>query len=313
MEPILMPENNQTHSRLPLVSVVIPVYNGENFVDACLDSIAAPTYRPLEIIVINDGSTDGSGARAENHRSKPAVITIPHSNLPSARNEGIRRARGDYIAFCDVDDLWMPPKLEKQAGKLSASPEIGLVFTAVATIGATAGKPKKRRSCRLELNFNTGDQFAILAQKSIIAPSSVMIRRTVLEKTGLFDEDLFSCEDWDLWLRIARSRSRMHRLDEPLTLYRRHGANMSKKVEVMHASRMRVLEKAFEGLAETPALLRLKNKALASAWFEAANSFYSSGDYGRFRATYKEARRYGHPLTSPKALRRFIRDRFRGK
>lgn len=309
METILPKEYDCPGIKNPLVSVIIPVYNGEKFIDACLDSIQQQTYRPIEIIVVNDGSTDTTALRAEGHGSKPVVVTTLNCHLSSARNTGIRRARGDYIAFCDVDDLWLPEKLEKQVGRLSASPDIGLVFTAVVIIGDSVDKQKKRHAGLLERKFNKGDQHAVLAQKNIIAPSSVVLRRSVLDRTGFFDESLFSCEDWDLWLRIAKNNIRMYRIGLPLTLYRRHGANMSKKIEVMHGSRMRVLEKAFEGLEETSGLLRLKNRALALAYFEAANGYYSSGDFRQFRDCYREARRYGQAWLSLKALRRFVKDR----
>jgi glycosyltransferase involved in cell wall biosynthesis len=295
------------------VSVVVPVYNGEQFVDSCLGSIAAQTYARVETIVVDDGSTDASAARAKNHASKPVVVSLPHGNLPSARNAGIRRASGDYIAFCDVDDLWRPEKLEKQVALLTARPEVGLVFTEVALFGNDPSALKKRRLGRFERAFNNGDQFEILLRKDIIAPSAVLVRRETIDKAGFFDEGLFSCEDWDLWLRIARLKIAMYRINELLTLYRRHGGGMTNKIDVLHRSRLQVLGKAFEGLAETPRMVSLKNRALALAFFEAANGFYSSGDFTRFRECYREARRHGHALLSPKALRRYLRDRIGGK
>jgi glycosyltransferase involved in cell wall biosynthesis len=296
-----------------LISIVIPVYNGEKYVVECLDSIVGQSYRPLEIIIVDDGSTDNSAKIAINHHAAPSVLKMPHANLPSARNAGIRSARGTYVAFCDVDDLWHPEKLAVQAKVLEEYPDIGFVFTAVAVFGTDPAKAKVRRPTRRELAFNRGDQFALLTERSIIAPSSVLVRKSALDKAGLFDENLESCEDWDLWLRTAEAGIHMHRINTPLTLYRRHQDNMSKKIEVMHRSRLLVLEKAFSGLPENAKTLSLKNRALAMAHFEAANSYYSAGNSQKFNECYNEARRYGPARLSPKALRRRFGEIFHGR
>jgi glycosyltransferase involved in cell wall biosynthesis len=300
-------------SSSPLISVVVPVYNGEKFVPECLDSIARQTYRPVEIVVVDDGSTDGSVRAAEGHPSAPVVLKTPHANLPSARNAGIRKAGGACIALCDIDDLWHPEKLARQALILENNPDIGLVFTAVATFGPDPARARARRPTGRELAFNRGNQFALLALRSIIAPSSVLVRKEVLNRIGPFDESLDSCEDYDLWLRLARAGVRMHRIAAPLTLYRRHGGNMSEKTDVMHRNRLKVLEKAFAGLPADAKTRALKNGALARAFYEAANCFYSAGDVKRFNECYAEGRRYGPALLSFKALRRRIREIVRGR
>lgn len=308
----MSPHNDSLPVNSPLVSVVVPVYNGERFVGECLDSLSAQTYRPLEIIIADDGSTDRSAEIAEQHTALPIVLREPHRCAPAVRNAGIRRATGEYVAFCDVDDLWTTDKIQKQVAIFEAQQEVGFVFTDYARVDAKGENLRYRKVGRLEKAFNKSDQFASLVLRNSVPTSTVMLRRSLFERIGFFDETMRIADDWDLWIRVAKSGTRMHRINEVLMHYRLHGQNISSKIETIHRDRLQVLTKAFDGLDDTPAVRRLKNRALALAYFEAANSLFSVGDRAQFRTFYREARRFGGPLLSPKAFRRRVKDMFHG-
>lgn len=113
----------------PLISCIVPVYNGERFLREALDSILAQTYRPLEIIAVDDGSTDGTAKVVEGYGSQIHYVWQPNTGPPAARDLGVSKAEGEFVAFLDADDLWHPEKLVRQMARFQARPELGLCFT----------------------------------------------------------------------------------------------------------------------------------------------------------------------------------------
>jgi glycosyltransferase involved in cell wall biosynthesis len=183
----------------PVVSVVIPTYNYGRFVTAAVDSVLAQTRPADEIIVIDDGSTDDTRDRLAGCRDRITYVYQANQGLPAARNTGIRAARGDLIAFLDSDDLWHPRKLEAQLAVLAGTPALGLVAAdSVAdfrgewpAVGDPAALPTRPVTLR------------DILVRSRFGPSSVLARRACFDAVGLFDPDLRSAEDRDMWLRIA--------------------------------------------------------------------------------------------------------------
>jgi glycosyltransferase involved in cell wall biosynthesis len=187
----------------PRVSVIVPAFNAARTIRDAVASVFAQTYRDFEVIVVDDGSTDGTCAALEAWRDRVSYVAQPNGGPGRARNTGIGRARGEFVAFLDADDLWLPHKLERQIEYFDAFPDAGLVHTAVCLGMADAGAlarataavahtPPRRIYCEL---FETRTEIHTL---------SVMVRRAVLDEVGGFDERReIHVEDWDLWLRIA--------------------------------------------------------------------------------------------------------------
>lgn len=211
----------------PLVSVVIPTYNRRESLLEAVQSALGQTYNHLEILVVDDGSTDGTrDLMAQRYRDNPAIRYLWQPNLEraAARNAGIRAARGEYIAFLDSDDRWSPRKTEMQVQRLDALPEVDVVACGLQFVDerGVAAEPFVRERVQ---GITCGDVFASLLYQNVLGtPSSVMVRRNALDGSGLFDTNpvLTSIEDWELWLRLAY-KARVEFIPEPLTLYRIRG------------------------------------------------------------------------------------------
>jgi hypothetical protein len=182
-----------------LISVIIPTYNRREMVQAAVQSVLAQTYRPLECIVVDDGSHDGT-FEALSARFKDSIRLIRQENrgVSAARNAGIARAKGQHIAFLDSDDVWKPKKLEKQAAFLAEHPECLICQTTEIWIRKGRRVNPKKEHLKIE-----GDIFGPSLARCMITPSSVLLRRKLLDETGAFDEAFPVCEDYDLWLRVA--------------------------------------------------------------------------------------------------------------
>lgn len=189
------------------VDVIIPVHNGARFIDRCLESVVGQSIAVNKIFVVNDGSTDPTQLILESwveRDSRVRPIKLPKSGVNAARNEGIRQSVADFVAFLDIDDVWMPRKLELQLKVFrDATDSLGLVYGGQLIINEVGNKidgvGKNEPVMRGELYQ------ALLHEGNLItgSASNVMIRRDVLYDVGLFDESLTFGEDWDMWIRIA--------------------------------------------------------------------------------------------------------------
>ncbi len=183
----------------PKVSVIIPTYNRLPMVREAVESVLAQDFEDFELIVVDDGSTDGTAEAIRGYGGRVRLIEHPHNRgVSAARNTGILHSRGKYIAFLDSDDLWVKGKLKIQVNFLDENPQYPLCYT--DEIWIRKGKrvnPMKKHS------KYSGWIFEKCLPLCIISPSSVMIRRTLFKKVGLFDEALPVCEDYDFWLRVS--------------------------------------------------------------------------------------------------------------
>jgi glycosyltransferase involved in cell wall biosynthesis len=199
-----------------MISVIIPTYNSGVFIGEAIQSVLRQTCTDYEIIVIDDGSTDNTGGIIENNFPQVRYFYIPNQGAASARNYGIRRARGEFIAFLDADDLWLPEKLEKQLKVFDADQELMLVFTEHRVFDTTGFRKttfvKKERLMK-------GDVVKNIFFYSHLTTSTVMVRRHAFQEVGFFEENLIAAEDDNLWMRIAL-KFRIHLLDEMLVNYR---------------------------------------------------------------------------------------------
>ena len=219
------------------VSVIIPAYNAEAFICESVNSALAQTYRAVEVIVVNDGSTDRTMDRLREFGARIRVHQQPNMGLPSARNAGVNLATGSWVAFLDADDLWMPEKIERQLA-CSNSP---MRYTDRLNFGARGDLPELQS---LVTPMYEGDLFLLLLLRgNFITVSSVLLRRDVFHEMGGFSTDLRSVEDMDLWLRIAE-RYPISLCPEPLVSYRFHPGGMSRNYVVMGRERRRVTARA---------------------------------------------------------------------
>jgi glycosyltransferase involved in cell wall biosynthesis len=203
------------------ISVVIPAYNAERFLPRCLKSVFAQTLKPVEVIVVDDGSTDQTAAIAA---SLGATVFIQaNSGVAAARNYGIQNASGDWIALLDADDLWAPEKLERQVACIR--PETVLVYTG-ARIFDDHGIHSE------QLAVDPAAARMMLRQYNPILTSSAILKREAFVKIGGFRKGLDTCEDWEMWFRM-QSQGQFEAVPDPLTDYYVYPNSLSTNPEVM--------------------------------------------------------------------------------
>jgi glycosyltransferase involved in cell wall biosynthesis len=214
----------------PLVSVVVPVFNAAPYLEACLESIFGQEYLPIEVIAVDNGSTDGSLEILHSYEPRVRVVRESRKGAAAARNAGIRSTKGSLLAFQDADDVWLPGKLRAQVDYLESHPDVAIVFGQFAAWRSDGSgryepveevlKHSERWVPRQPLS---GWIYADELLACPIAMITPMIRREVVDVVGDFDETLEAGEDYDFWLR-ATYRFKAHKLDAPVALYRMHGA-----------------------------------------------------------------------------------------
>lgn len=184
----------------PLISVVIATYNMGQYIDQAIDSILEQTWERLEIIVVDDGSTDNTQYVMERYKNNNRVIYIKNNNQgqPKAKNCGIKRTQGEFIAFCDADDLWESNKLQVQM-PLFGNPNVGIVYSEVSNIDEHNNRYIKASN----ENRYTGQVTNHLLVENFVPFGTSVIRRACIEKNGIFDEEFRMGIDWDLWLRYS--------------------------------------------------------------------------------------------------------------
>jgi len=216
-----------------MISIIVTTYNRRRFLKEATISVLKQDYQNKEVIVIDDGSTDESFREIEGLPVK--YVRKENGGISSARNKGIEISQGEYIAFLDVDDLWMKSKLSTQM-KLMEEKGYSISYTDEIWI-----RNGKRMNQKLKHKKYSGDIFERCLPLCIISPSSVVIKRELFDKVGLFDESLPVCEDYDLWLRIS-ARYPVLFIERPLIIKRGgHDDQLSKSYEAMDKFRIRSL------------------------------------------------------------------------
>jgi len=220
------------------VSVVIPCFNRKKTLSRSIDSVVNQTYKPSEIIIVDDGSTDGTRDFILNSYPNIKYFFQPKKGVSSARNKGIRESSSDWVAFLDSDDEWLPQKLEKQINQLGKHSEIFISHTNEIWIrnGVRVNQMKKHQKYG-------GYIFDKCLDICRISPSSVLIHKRVLKDVGVFDETLQVCEDYDLWLRITSKYSVLFERELLIVKYGGHKDQLSKVKEGIEQFRIQSLEK----------------------------------------------------------------------
>lgn len=227
------------------VSIVIPAYNQGRFLSRAIESCLGQTHEDVEIIVVNDGSTDDTPLIAQSYQQYPNVKIIHQENtgLPGARNRGIREASGEYLCFLDSDDYYDPEKIELQAEILDSDEAIDFVYCDIVMVDGEGNPVEDDYSVGNARDELSGDIFPSLLQGGYFPPHTVMVRRECLEKAGGFDPDLGGHADYELWLRLAASGCRAYYLDRKLAYYRTYPTSMSKDWNHMDQTRQETLIK----------------------------------------------------------------------
>ena len=220
------------------ISVIIPTYNRRDTIQRAIDSVISQTFAPFEIIIVDDGSKDGTKEWIEEKYSSIKYIYQSNNGVSSARNKGINLSKGSWIALLDSDDEWIPEKLDYQARYINENP--GLFFCHTNEIwirnGHRVNQMKKHKKYG-------GDIFKHCLDICRISPSSSLIKKEVFEDIGLFDESLTVCEDYDLWLRITAKYKVLY-LDQPLIKkFGGHADQLSKVPNGIEQYRIQSLEK----------------------------------------------------------------------
>ncbi len=240
---------------MPEVSVIIPTYNYGRFLGTAIRSVLDQTFRDLELIVVDDGSTDETREVVAEFESDCRVQYVFQSNQKdaAARNTGISKASGRYLAFLDADDYWMPEKLARQLEILHANPHAGAIHSAAYLDTVDDGQRLVSRTLLQRPPLRERTLYEELLYNMIIvgSHSSVVLSREVLNRVGTFDETLRCC-DWDLWSRISWNHEILY-IDAPLSCLRRHGANHTSNPDSVADNSERVLSKFAESI---PAPLR---------------------------------------------------------
>lgn len=204
----------------PRVSVIIPTYNSERYIDAAIKSVLSQTHAPAEIIVVDDGSTDGTAVALQPYRELIRYVHQKNSGEPAARNRGLREAGSEYIAFLDADDVWHPNKLELQMAYFEAHPDCAFVYTDMSTFDESGTIDASMKE-RFQMKLQEGWIFEALFMRTLFGSGSVVLRKECFEKVGHFDESFLIGSDYEMWLRISRVFQAGF-VDKPLLLYRQH-------------------------------------------------------------------------------------------
>jgi glycosyltransferase involved in cell wall biosynthesis len=228
---------------MPKVSVIIPAYNAMAYLPWTLESVLKQTFTDFEVLIINDGSSDGIVEWASQRQdARVRLISQENQGLSGARNTGIWYSQGEYLAFLDADDIWEPTKLEKQVLCLDQDLSIGLVSSWISSIneyGDILEVHHVPKSVGIELKRE------LFTYNLILSGSTPLVRRCCFEKVGFFECSLSGAADWDMWLRIAQHYL-ISVVQEPLVRYRRHSNSMSKNLRAMLQDVDRVMHRAFE-------------------------------------------------------------------
>lgn len=225
---------NRGNPMVPLISVIMPAYNARPYLDQAIRSVLEQDYPHIELIVVDDGSTDGTPELAEQFGERVRVMRQKNAGPAAARNRGIAASRGELIAFLDADDVWLPGKASMQVRYLQDHPEVGMVYGDFkhwsAQPDGTFPTPPlliSQKAPNAIFCEHSGWIYTALLFDNVVHIITAMLRRSVTDKIGGLDESLPTGEDYDFWLRISR-QFRADKLDCTIAYYREHASGITK-------------------------------------------------------------------------------------
>jgi len=261
---------------MPMVSVIIPTYNRAHVLARSIQSVLNQTFQDFELIIVDDGSTDDTESLVNRFSSKKIKYVRHQKNQGGspARNTGIRLAKGDYIAFLDDDDEWMPEKLERQMEVIcKAPPEVGVLYTKFRQYDRFGDYVPQRRLAKKE-----GNLFKQLLGECFLGLGTTLIRKECFDKVGLFNENILYARDWDLLLRISQHYQFLY-IDEPLAIVHEQPEGIRLKHERNFADIQRIFETYFPQIKQD-------RKLLAKYYYRLAHLSYILGRIGQGRYYY---------------------------
>lgn len=285
---------------MPKVTVIIPAYNAEKFIEQTIDSVLAQTFQDFEIIVINDGSNDKTAEIVNSYGFSVRCIQTTNGGVSRARNLGINNALGEYIAFLDSDDLWEPTKLEKQVVLLDENPNIGLCFTALERVDQNLKLIGKTEA------HNYPDFCEALLLYSCVVTgscSSVMLRTRIAKQTEGFDTSFTNYEDWEYWLQLSLI-TEFAPIPEYLVKYRTIAGSASfNDPAVIERNVKGVLNKFFDAPQLPKKYEKLRNKSYSNNWLILSGQYLHAKKYAdSLRCLWDALRLYPQNITRPLGL-----------
>lgn len=301
----------------PEVSVVIPVYNGERFIARAIDSVLAQSHPVADIVVVNDGSTDGTAEVLRPYGDRLTVIDVPNGGVARARNLGLARTRGELIALLDADDVWRAHKLSAQIDALRRHPDVDFTCCDYESVHPTAGPREThfehiRRQHAPGFNRVVPRPVRTLIDVNFVGTcSNVLFRRSLLSRVGLFDTRLRQAEDYDLWLRMATTGNFYLQSDvllEKIT----HDRNLTLRYDETLQFHEAVLHKFHaqqsELFAREPGLQAAHERAVADVRYQIAGLLLADGrrreGFGWLARSWQADRGLRHSL---RCLKRLLR------
>jgi glycosyltransferase involved in cell wall biosynthesis len=261
----------------PLVSVIMPAYNAAAFIRQAVESALAQTYRPLEVLCVDDESTDATSEILERYGARIKVLRLSHVGLRAARNAGINASRGEWIAFLDADDLWDPKKLERQFADLKA--EDAVLHSNARKVDGEG----KVTSPRWRVNLaGSSPRLLDLIENNQVMVLTAVVKREAIVSVGLFDTNTLDyAEDYQLWMRLAVRGYAFRYVDQVLASYRVHGSNMSenrRRLALGEIYAIRSTRREYPS-AFGPAERRAYHRRLNQIEFDLAWHLYNQGEY----------------------------------
>jgi glycosyltransferase involved in cell wall biosynthesis len=264
-------------NKKPLVSAIIPNYNYSRFVSQAVDSALRQTYPNVEVIVVDDGSKDNSIEILQKFGDKIRLVQQKNAGVSAARNNGVAHSNGEFLAFLDADDFWMPEKIEKQVDLFLKKPELGLVHVGVLDIN------EHDEPFRTWENGQEGwvaEEFLLLSRPVVFGGGSgLMVSHKAFTAIGGFDTELATAADWDLFYRLSCLYP-IGFVPEVLLTYRFHNSNMSSNVQRMEREMMRGYQKAFQEKNEK--VQKIRRTAYGNLHKVLAGSYFHAREYGHF-------------------------------
>lgn len=275
---------------------MIPSYQTADLIAACLDSVMAQSFQNFEVLVINDGSPDTAQLERALQPYMDRILYIKQENkrAAGARNHGIRQARGEFIAFLDSDDTWLPNHLENQMQQFTEDPSLDFVYANALLVGDPAHEPEFMETCPSsgEATFQ-----ALIRERCQIPISTVVVRRESLLKAGLFDETLPRCDDYDMWVRCAFHGAKIgYRQTVQARLFIGRPGSLSVSRAKMAEAYWKILEKVAQSLslnqADRTVVLDRAKEIKAHYLLEEGKAKLAEQKFEQARALIAEANSY---------------------
>jgi len=264
----------------PFVSVIIPTYNRSHLTIRAVESVLSQTYKNLEIILVDDGSTDDTKERLHQYKERVRYIYKENGGVCSARNVGIRNAAGSIIAFLDSDDMYEPQKIELSVRYLLKHPHVGLVHTAAYFIDDDDNILDWKMH---HVNKKTGWKKEKLVFKNFICNPTIVTLRKYIDKAGWFNEELIVTGDWDMWLRISEY-CQVGSIDIPLSKYRITSMSCYKNLDITSQETFYILEEFFKRNSDVS--YWCKRKSYSRHYLSMAECYLLKEDYQKMKEQY---------------------------